>query len=100
MDGWSEKELDALGAAVRRHGEYNWEAALADPELKILKNKTAQELDTMWNKEADKMFPLLKRRKSMPWGNSDSTSGSSSKNAAEAEPELLLGGVFPLRLLK
>lgn len=58
MDGgWSELELDVLWVAVRRHGQGNWEAILADPNIKLLKNKTPQELATRWIKESQKIFP-------------------------------------------
>ncbi|MED6143830.1 hypothetical protein PIB30_009641 [Stylosanthes scabra] len=59
INNWIESELDALWLGVRRHGEGNWKAIIADSRLfpASLGHKTPQELSIMWNKDKLKLFP-------------------------------------------
>lgn len=53
---WTEEELDALWAGVRRHGRGNWVAMLRDPRLCFAKFRTAKDLARRWNSEQRRMF--------------------------------------------
>lgn len=67
FDAWSEDELDALWIGVRRHGKGNWDAMLRDSKLKILKNRSVEELLFKWHEEQHKIMdgplPLAKNSK-------------------------------------
>ncbi|XP_020574057.1 protein CHROMATIN REMODELING 4 [Phalaenopsis equestris] len=66
LDAWSEDELDALWIGVRRHGKGNWDAMLRNPKLKILKNRSVEELIFKWNEEQHKIMdgPLPRTKNS------------------------------------
>lgn len=55
---WSGLELDALWVGVRRYGQEDWTTVLADPSLRVLKNKTPHDLAVRWKEEIQKIISL------------------------------------------
>ncbi|KAL2629360.1 hypothetical protein R1flu_014046 [Riccia fluitans] len=53
---WTEEELDALWAGVRRYGRNNWAAVLLDSKLCFSKSRSVGELAERWKKEEMNMF--------------------------------------------
>ncbi|QCD96230.1 hypothetical protein DEO72_LG6g932 [Vigna unguiculata] len=58
-DDWSEMELEALLSFVKKYGLGNWHVKFVDPDLQIIRNKTARELSEKWEKVASKMLPYI-----------------------------------------
>ncbi|BAT93158.1 hypothetical protein VIGAN_07207200 [Vigna angularis var. angularis] len=58
-DDWSELELEALLSFVKKYGLGNWNVKFEDPDLQIIRNKTARELAEKWEMVASKMLPYL-----------------------------------------
>ncbi|CAJ1958169.1 unnamed protein product [Sphenostylis stenocarpa] len=58
-DDWSELELEALLSFVKKYGLGNWNVKFVDPDLQVIRNKTAKELAEKWEKVAPKMLPYL-----------------------------------------
>jgi len=52
-------ELEALLSFVKKYGLDNWQVKFLDPDLQIIRNKTARELSEKWEKVAPKMIPYL-----------------------------------------
>lgn len=56
-DSWTEMELDCLWVGIRKYGQRNWNAILADPRMILLRKRTPQELSARWDQEVLKIFP-------------------------------------------
>lgn len=53
---WLEAELDSLWVGVRRHGQQNWNALLADPNLSFKRFRVAEDFNKQWEKELAKIL--------------------------------------------
>ncbi|KAF7810507.1 protein CHROMATIN REMODELING 4 [Senna tora] len=53
---WSGLELDALWVGVHKYGQEDWDTILAYTSLRVLKDKTPQDLCTKWKEELHKII--------------------------------------------
>jgi hypothetical protein len=59
LNNWYENEFDALRIIVCKYNQGNCEVVLKNSSMFILRNKTSEELATIWEKETLKIFPKI-----------------------------------------
>lgn len=73
-------ELEALLSFVKKYGLGNWNVKFGDPDLQIIRNKTARELAEKWEMVSSKMLPYLPNSCMLPVTADRSTLDASQGN--------------------